>query len=76
MPEPDQTWDAGEIGCAHLIMRLRAMIEALPPGGTIEVIARSRGASEDLASWCRLTGHQMLSAKPPSYLIRRGPEHT
>ena len=28
-------------------------------------------AAEDVPSWCRLTGHALLSASPPEYRIRR-----
>ncbi len=66
-----QMWDAGEMGCGDLVLELRTRLSALPPGTVLEVIARDPGAPEDLPAWCRLTGHRLLRAKPPRYLIRR-----
>jgi tRNA 2-thiouridine synthesizing protein A len=68
---PDQTWDAGEMGCGDLVLELRARVTALRPGEILELVARDPGAPADLPAWCRMTGHTLLSARPPVYLIRR-----
>ncbi len=52
-------------------MALRTRMLALPPGTLLEVTARDLGAPEDLPSWCRLTGHELVAAEHPVYLIRR-----
>jgi len=67
----DERWDAGELGCGSLIFGLRERLGRLPPGATIEVVARDAGAATDLAAWCRTTGHTLVSAEPPVYVIRR-----
>ena len=66
-----ERWDAGDIGCSRLITALRERVRQLPPDGTIEVIARDPGAWIDLPAWCRMTGHELVSAEPPVYVIRR-----
>ena len=64
-------WDAGDIGCGELVLALRARLLALAPGGVIRVRATDPAAPEDLPAWCRLTGHLLVSADHPTYLIRR-----
>ena len=44
---------------------------ALPAGGVIRVTATDPAAPEDIPAWCRLTGHPLLAADHPHYLIRR-----
>jgi tRNA 2-thiouridine synthesizing protein A len=71
MSEPTVAWDAGDLGCGEIIIALRARVLALAPGSLLEVTARDLGAPEDLPSWCRLTGHELVKAEHPVYLIRR-----
>ena len=74
MSEPTAAWDAGDLGCGEIIIALRARVLALEPGSLLEVTARDLGAPEDLPSWCRLTGHELVNAEHPVYLIRRRTE--
>jgi tRNA 2-thiouridine synthesizing protein A len=74
MSEPTAAWDAGDLGCGEIIIALRARVLALPPGSLLEVTARDLGAPADLPSWCRLTGHELVKAEHPVYLIRRRTE--
>lgn len=67
----DQRWDAGEMGCGQLVFELRRRMNELEPGEELEVIAQSPGASADLPAWCRMTGHTLLSAEHPVYVIQR-----
>ena len=64
-------WDAGAMGCGELILELRQRLAALPPGSTFKLIARDPGVPEDLPAWCRMTGHRLMRAAPPEYLIER-----
>lgn len=64
-------WDAGEMGCGELVIQLRRRLAPLAPGTRFELVARDPGAPEDLPSWCRLTGHQLVAAEHPVYLIQR-----
>ncbi len=67
----EDRWDAGELGCGQLVVELRRRLTQMEPGGRIEVIARDAGAPADLPAWCRMTGHTLLSADHPVYVIRR-----
>jgi tRNA 2-thiouridine synthesizing protein A len=64
-------WDAGETGCGELILELKLRLNSLPPGSTLRLVARDPGAAEDLPAWCRMTGHKLLEARPPEFLIER-----
>ena len=66
-------WDSGEIGCGHLVFELSRRIKKLEPGERLEVITRDAGALTDLPAWCRMTGHTLVSANPPSFIIERKP---
>jgi tRNA 2-thiouridine synthesizing protein A len=67
----DQTWDAGDIGCARFVMELRRRVDALPPGGRLRLVATDPGVGTDLPAWCRMTGHRLVAARPPVFLIER-----
>jgi tRNA 2-thiouridine synthesizing protein A len=64
-------WDAGDMGCGELVLALRIRLIALPSGAVLAVRATDPAAPEDLPAWCGLTGHKLLSANHPRYLIRR-----
>lgn len=68
---PADDWNAGELSCGELLLALKLRLKALPPGAVLRVIARDPGAKEDLPSWCNLTGHRLVSAAPPTYVIRK-----
>lgn len=74
-PEPPipaaAEWDAGAMGCGELVMALRQRLAVLSPGAVLAVTATDPAAPEDLPAWCRLTGHALLNADHPRYLIRR-----
>lgn len=67
-------WDAGDLGCGELVMQLRLRMKNLPAAGVIRVTATDPAAPEDLPAWCRLTGHTMIAADHPVYIIRRREE--
>ncbi|MDR7302904.1 sulfurtransferase TusA family protein [Haloactinomyces albus] len=62
-------WDAGRMGCGELIVGLKQRLATLPPGSSLELLAEDPGVSEDLPAWCRLTGHRLVEAHPPRYVI-------
>jgi len=78
-PRPDRIadtdWDAGDLACGDLVLKLRARMEALRPGQVLRLVALDSGAPADLPAWCRLTGHTLLAAEHPVYLIRRKEPH-
>jgi tRNA 2-thiouridine synthesizing protein A len=67
----EHQWDAGEIGCGQLVFELRRRMNELQPGDRLEVIAHGPGAPTDLPAWCRMTGHTMIAANHPVYVIER-----
>jgi len=72
LAKPELTvWNAGDLGCGELVMELRLRLAALPPGAEIEVVATDPAAPEDIPSWCRMTGHPLVTATHPRYRIRR-----
>lgn len=72
----DAEWDAGDMGCGDLVLQLRGRVERLRAGQTMRLVARDPGAPVDIPAWCRLTGHALIAAEPPVYLIRRKPAPT
>jgi tRNA 2-thiouridine synthesizing protein A len=67
----DDAWDAGDMGCGDLVLRLRKRLRAMP-GKTLKVIATDRGAPADLPSFCRMTGDTLVYVDPAtsSYWIK------
>lgn len=59
------------MGCGELIILLRARMLALSSRQRLRLIALDPGAREDLPAWCGLTGHTLVSAHHPEYLIER-----
>lgn len=68
-------WDAGEIGCGHLVIGLRRELDQISPGELLHVVAMNSGAPVDIPAWCRMTGHMLVSARHPNYVLRRKGTH-
>jgi tRNA 2-thiouridine synthesizing protein A len=64
-------WDAGDMACGELVLALRNRLKSLPSGGLLRLTALDPAAPVDIPSWCRLTGHALVNAEHPVYLIRR-----
>ena len=64
-------WDAGETGCGHLAVGLKRELAHLNAGQCLEVTARNAGAPVDVPAWCRVTGHRLVHAVHPEYVIQR-----
>jgi len=63
-------------GCARLTPAVKAKLRELQPGQVLEVRVDDPAAREDIASWCRLTGHTLLAVTeaPPQtlhFFVRR-----
>lgn len=69
----DEDWDAADLGCGDLVLRLRFRLKAMRPGQVIRVRALDPGARVDLPAWCRLTGETLVHVDPQArlYYIRR-----
>ena len=66
-------WDAGESGCGALIMGLKREIQRIRAGELLHVTAPNAGAA-DLPAWCRMTGHTLIAAEHPTYVLRKRDE--
>ena len=66
-------WDAGDLACGTLVLRLRMRMKALAPGDVLLLTATDDGAPNDIPAWCRLTGHALVAEEHPRYWIRRRP---
>jgi tRNA 2-thiouridine synthesizing protein A len=62
-------WDAGEMGCGELILKLKVRMSKLNAGETLWLTALDTGAIEDIPAWCRMTKHQLTSQSHPDYWI-------
>ena len=69
--QANEFYDAGSTGCGELVMYLRVRMLELPALGVLHLVAEDAGAPEDIPAWCRLTGHELISADHPEYWIRR-----
>jgi tRNA 2-thiouridine synthesizing protein A len=67
----DSLFDGGETGCGDLLFDLRRHFLPLPAGSHVLVIARDSGAPIEMPSWCRMTGHRLVEASHPFYLVER-----
>lgn len=56
--------DGGDLGCARLLILLRARVQNLPPGTVVHLTTTDPVAPIDLPAWCRLTGHDYLGEIP------------
>lgn len=64
-------WDAGGMGCGQLVFELGIRLKRMKPGEELELISSDSGAPVDLPAFCRMTGHTLVSADHPLYVIRR-----
>ncbi|MFO1095384.1 MAG: sulfurtransferase TusA family protein [Planctomycetaceae bacterium] len=65
----DVSFDGGSLDCGSgLLLLIRRHIDPLPAGGLLEIRSTEPSVEEDLPSWCRMTGNDLLST------VRRGPE--
>lgn len=70
-PYVHDTWDAGDLGCGELVLKLRLRLRDSPGGAVLRLRATDPGAPEDIPAWCRLTGHALVRQDHPHYWIRR-----
>jgi len=74
---PDASFDGGDLDCGSgLLLVIRRHIDPLPPGGLLEILSTEGSVKEDLPSWCRLTGNQLVSVAAvgtgTSFLVCKG----
>ena len=69
--EFDEIYDSVDRGCGDFIMDLRGVMTNLIPGTFLMIASRDAGAPVEIPAWCRLTGHWLVEASPPYYLVRK-----
>lgn len=52
--------------CAVLTPAIKAKLREMAPGQVLEVRVNDPTAREDLASWCRLSGNELLAVREES----------
>jgi tRNA 2-thiouridine synthesizing protein A len=67
----DDASDAGDMSCGELVFRLALRMRELRPGAVLKLTATDLGAPHDIPAWCRMTGHALVRAEHPHYLVRR-----
>jgi len=68
--QEDNSWDAGNLGCGELLLKLKMKLSQLPSGSTFKLTAQDTGAIEDIPAWANLTGITLVSANHPEYIIQ------
>ena len=67
----DAFYDAGDKGCGSgPLDDIADLIGRLSSGQTLEIRATDPSVAVDLAAWCRLTGHTLLTQQGDRYLLR------
>jgi len=68
----DAFYDAGDQGCAAgPLDDIADLMRRLLSGQTVEIRATDPSVAVDLAAWCRLTGHTLVTQQGDRYLLRR-----
>lgn len=75
---PAVSFDGGDLDCGNgLLLLIRQHIDPLEPGQLLEILSIESSVEEDLPSWCRLTGNDLVNVtrRGPqrSFLVSRGP---
>jgi TusA-related sulfurtransferase len=50
---------------------LKEQLGQIHSGELLQVTALNSGARADLPAWCRVTGHALVSADHPTYVLRK-----
>lgn len=74
---PDAVCDGGNLDCGSgLLLIIRKAVNAVPPGGVLEIRSTEISVREDLPAWCRMTKNPYLGWAPDpthnKYFVRKG----
>ncbi|WP_326690878.1 cysteine desulfurase/sulfurtransferase TusA family protein [Streptomyces sp. NBC_01795] len=77
-PDADPTPDVGALTvdalgkrCPVPVIELAKVIEQVPPGGVVTVLADDEAAKLDIPAWCGMTGHVLVEATGTTFRVRR-----
>lgn len=54
--------DARRLLCPMPVIRLQDCINRQTPGARVEITCTDPGVMNDIPTWCRINGHQVISA--------------
>lgn len=58
-----ESLDARGLLCPLPVIRTQDRVRRLPPGATLDVLATDAGTLHDIPAWCRVHGHQLITAE-------------
>lgn len=58
--QPDISLDASDLVCPLTLIKAREVIRQLKVGQVMEIFSDRAGLLQDMASFCRATGHHLL----------------
>lgn len=64
--------EMGSLGCGDLIYELREQLTRASAGQIVRIVSDDPGAFSEIPAWCRMSGHALLEADPPFYVIQAG----
>jgi TusA-related sulfurtransferase len=68
--------DARRLLCPMPVIRLQDCINRQPPGTRVSICCTDPGTLNDIPTWCRINGHQVLSSSEQQdefiFLVRKG----
>ncbi len=66
----DSEFDGKGTGCGEILIDLRMHFRKQEGGTFVLVTAHDEGAPVEMPAWCRMTGHRLIEAKHPYYLVK------
>ncbi len=70
--------DARRLFCPLPVIRLQNTINKNPPGTRVRIVSTDPGSMNDIPTWCRINGHQVLSGEEQDkefvFLVQKGDE--
>ena len=70
--------DARRLFCPLPVIRLQNSINKNPPGTRVRIVSTDPGSMNDIPTWCRINGHQVLESVERDrefvFLVQKGDE--
>ena len=54
--------DARRLLCPLPIIKVQERVKKLNPGDILKIVCTDKGSLSDIAAWCRIHGHYLLSS--------------
>lgn len=55
--------DARRLLCPLPVIKVQDYVKTLSPGDILEVVCTDKGSLSDIAAWCRIHGHALLTSR-------------